>query len=56
LRGTFPTGFEQPVVEHTGCQVAPDKPKHPPIRNARRHPCHEFVVINPVEKRTNVGV
>ena len=49
-RGPLPAGLEQPVVEHTGCQVAPDKPKHPPVRDARCHPCHEFVVINSVKK------
>jgi len=50
LRRALPAGLEQPVVEHTGRQVAPDEPEHPPIRDARCHPCHEFVVINSVEK------
>jgi hypothetical protein len=50
LWGTLPADLEQPVVDHTGCQVAPDKPKHPPIRDARCHASHEFVVINSVER------
>ena len=56
MRGALPAGLEQPVVEHTGRQVAPDKPKHPPVRDARCHPCHEFVVINPVEEFRQVYI
>jgi len=56
LRGPLPADLEQPVVEHTGRQVASDEPKHPPVRDARCHPCHEFVVINSVEKFRQVYI
>jgi hypothetical protein len=50
LRGALPAGLEQPVVQHTGRQIASDEPKHPPVLDARRHAGHEFVVIDPVER------
>src|SRR5271166_221418 len=56
LRGPLPAGLEQPVVERTSRQVAPDKPEHPPIRNARRHSGHKFVVINSVEKLRQIYI
>src|SRR6267378_3367883 len=49
LRGPFPAPLEQPAIEHTSRQVSPDEPKNPPIRNPRRYPCHQPVVIDPVK-------
>jgi hypothetical protein len=56
LRGALPAGLEQPVVKHTGRQVASDEPKHPPVLDACRHSGHEFVVIDPVEKFRQVYI
>ncbi len=56
LRGAFPAGLKQPVVQHTGRQIASDKPKHPPVLDARRHSGHEFVVIDSVEKFRQVDI
>jgi site-specific DNA recombinase len=53
---TVPAVLEQPVVEHTGCQVAPNEPKHPSIQNARCHSRHQSVVINPVEKLRQIQI
>ena len=50
LRGALPADLEQPVVEHSGRQIAPDKPKHPPVPDARCHAGHESVVIDPVKR------
>jgi hypothetical protein len=49
LRGPFPAVLEQPVVEHTSRQIAPDEPEQSPVANARRHRSHQAVVVHPVE-------
>src|SRR4051794_34331692 len=56
LRGALPASLEQPVIQHTGRQIASDEPKHPPVLDARRHAGHEFVVIDPVEKLRQVYI
>jgi hypothetical protein len=40
----------------TGRQIASDEPKHPPVRDTRRHAGHEFVVIDPVEELRQVDI
>jgi hypothetical protein len=56
LRGPFPAPLEQPAIEHTSRQVSPDEPKNPPIRNPRRYPCHQPVVIDPVKELCQVDI
>jgi hypothetical protein len=56
LRGPFPAPLEQPAIEHTSRQVSPDEPKNPPIRDPRRYPCHQPVVIDPVKKGFDIQI
>ena len=44
------------LVEHAGCQVTPNKPKHPAVRDARWDPHRQSIVINPVEKLRKIQI
>src|SRR5467141_3460746 len=56
LRGPFPAPLEQPAIEHTSRQVSPDHPENPPVRDPRRYPCHQPVVIDPVKELCQVDI
>jgi len=51
LRGPFPTVLEYPVIEHTGCQKAPNESEQSPICNSRRHRSHQTIMVHPVKRR-----
>src|SRR5438477_1924653 len=56
LRRPFSAFLEQSAIEHTGCQVSPNKPENPPIRDPRRHRRHQPVVVDPIEEPGQVDV
>ncbi len=56
LRRALPARLEQPVVENTGRQVAPDEPEYSPIGDTGRHAGHQPVVIDPVEELRQVYI
>jgi hypothetical protein len=45
-----------PAIEHSGGQISPDEPENPPIRNPLRHCGKQPVVIDLVEKFSQVNV
>jgi hypothetical protein len=56
LRGSFRCRLLDPVHHHPGLQIAPDEPEDLAVSHLARHPRHQHIELNPVEKPVQVDV
>src|SRR5690348_13307930 len=49
LRGSFVSGFDQPVLHHSRVKERANQPEHALIGNPSCQMCHQPIVVNPVE-------
>ena len=56
LRRAFLPRLRESSFHDPALQISPDQSKHPLVLDPARHPRHQHVVVNPVEKLLQVDI